>query len=165
MAKAKKQTKQEQEMGADNVTFEEGSGVVDLSGIDEDVKFEVIPRGKYPGVVSAVSFEFSQSSGNPMFSWELEIESGEYKGRKLFYHTVFKGAQGALARTKRTLKIVAPNLVDAQFDPQEVADEGSLLGARVTIVVDIKPYQGEKRNNVKDLLPPTEGGEDFLEGA
>ena len=96
MAKAKKQPKaKEQDMGEDaNVTFEEGSGVVDLSGIDEDVKFEVIPRGKYPGVVSSVEFNFSQSSGNPMFSWELEIEEGHQVACLLRYSPERKVAMG-----------------------------------------------------------------------
>jgi hypothetical protein len=32
-----------------------------------------------------------------------------------------------------------------------------MLGARCRVRVDIRVYNGEKRNDVKDVLPPQEG--------
>ncbi len=145
-----------------NVFFNEDDGTVDLSGVDESVQFEVMPRGKYPVILESLEYKISESGGNPMWSWEMTVTGdGEYAGRKLYYHTVFQGKPGAISRTKRAIKIIAPQYADVKFNPEEVADSGELVGAEFVAQVDIKPYQGEKRNNVKDVLPAT-GGDDFL---
>lgn len=147
----------------DNVVFEEESGLVNLSGVDENMKFETLPRSKYPCTVTALEYRISENGGNPMWAWELEVDSGEHQGAKLFYHTVFKGKPGALARTKRAIGIVAPHLLDSPFNAEAVAGAGELLGTKVVAQTDIRMYQGEKRTNVRDLLPPEEAGEGFLE--
>lgn len=139
----------------------EGGLLIDLTNVEEDAGFEVLPRGIYDCVVSNLSFEYSQASGNPMWTWELEVEEGEFASRKLFTHTVFKGA--GLGRTKRTISRVAPELLEAAFDPEEIADKGTMLGKRCRARVDVKPYEGQPRNNVKDVLPAQGGSsEGFL---
>lgn len=157
MAKAK-EAKGTQEESA-GVDFSDGekseSLVINLNEVG-DSTFEAIPRGMYNCVVDELSFEHSQRSGNPMWSWRLEVEDGDYAGRKLFFHTVFAG--DGLSRTKKTISRVAPELLEGPFNPQEVADNGTLVGRRVKARVDIRPYEGEQRNNVKDLFPPEDGG-------
>ena len=128
--------------------------LVDFNDVD-DSTFEAIPRGQYPCVVDELTFEYSQNSGNPMWSWRLEVEDGEYAGRKLFFHTVFAG--NGLPRTKKTISRVAPELLEGPFDPQQIADDGVLLGRRVKARVDVRMYEGSKRNNVKDLFPSEDG--------
>ena len=137
--------------------------VVNLSGVDEQGDFEVIPRGIYPAVVSDVQFGHSQSSGNPMWTWILEISDGEHEGTKLYSYTVFN--EKGLARAKRTINRVAPELLEGPFSPEQVALDGILLDKPCQIRVDIRPYEGQKRNNVRDILPPAdgqEGGDGFL---
>lgn len=139
--------------------------VVDFSNVGDQAGFVAIPRAIYNAVVDDCTYGISQASSNPMWTWKFEIEDGEHKGRKLFFHSVF--AASSLPRTKKTLGIICPDvLAQGQFSPQAVAESGILLGRRIRIRVDIKPYQGEPRNNVRDVMPPVaeEGGAggDFL---
>jgi len=127
--------------------------VVDFTDVGDQAAFAAVPRGLYDANVDELTFGMSQSSGNPMWTWKFEIESGEHKGRKLFHHSVFTGA--SLPRTKKTLAAVCPDiLAQGRFDAKQVADSGVMLGRRCRIRIDIKKYEGTDRNNVRDVLPP-----------
>lgn len=127
----------------------------------EDQKWELIPRGRLPGVVESLEFLYSESKGNPMWKWELVIEGGDFDGRKLFFHTVFAGA--GLSRTKKTLQRVCPDLVTGDFNPEKIADEEVLVGKKVMIDIGFQRYNKEKRNTVKDIYPGEDS--DFLGAA
>ena len=145
---------------SDAVDFsgEEGEAViVDLSDIDADAGFEVIPRGIYPVTIASLEYALSQRSGKPMWTCQLEIEDGEYASRILFFHISF--SEKALPRTKKTLSRIAPHLLEGPFEPAEIADESTLLGIRCRARVDIRRYDGENRNNVRELLEAGEGDE------
>ncbi len=134
---------------------EGGSVVVDLSGVDEDAGFEVRPRGNYPVEIIEAEFSFSQASGKPMWTLVLEVEEGhEHAGARFWHHVSF--SEKALPRTKKTLSVIAPELLEAPFEPEEIADEGILLGRRCTAKVNIRRYEGENRNNVRELTAPSE---------
>lgn len=134
----------------------EDSGlVVNLADVEEDKGFEVVPRGVYSAVVDSVEFGYSQRSGNPMWTWRFEISDGEYAGRKLFFHSTFN--EGGLPRTKKTLSRVAPELLEGAFSPEAIADDGVLLGKECQLRVDIRKYEGQPRNNVRDVLAPVDG--------
>jgi len=133
--------------------------VVDLNNV-EDVTFEALPRGMYTCEVDTLEFTYSQNSGNPMWTWTLAVADGEYEGRKLFFHTVFAG--NGLPRTKQVISRVAPELMESAFDPVKVADEGSLIGRKVKARVDVRPYEGQQRNNVRDLFAAAEGEDSFV---
>ncbi len=149
MAKAKKKD----DVVVEGVDFTEGEStealVVDFNDVG-DSTFEAIPRAMYNCTVDELTFEHSQRSGNPMWSWRLEVEDGDFAGRKLFFHTVFKG--DALPRTKKTLSRVKAELLEGPFNPEEIANSGEMIGLRVKARVDIRNYEGEPRNNVKDLF-------------
>jgi len=136
---------------------ESGALVVDLSGVSDETELPVIPRGIYNAVVDELTFGYSQSSGNPMWTWRFEIPDGEYTGRKLFFHSPF--VESMLPRVKKVLSRVAPELLSGPFDPEKIADEGVLLGKACRIRVEIKPYEGKARNNVRDVLASEEGGD------
>lgn len=149
MAKAKK------DEGVDFSESAEGESlVVDLNDV-EDTSFEPMPKGMYDCIVDALDFVYSQNSGNPMWTWVLEVQDGEFAGRKLFFHTVFKGA--GLPITKKALQRVAPELLDQPFNPQEVAESGSMIGRPLRARVDVRKYEGEMRNSVKELFAAAEG--------
>jgi hypothetical protein len=146
-----------------NVETEDGNGiVVDLGGVNEEGNFVAMPRGLYDVTVVQLDFGKSQRSNNPMWTWVFEVDGGEFNGRKLFYHTVFN--EGGLPRVKRTLARIQTDdgypqaLLNQKFNPQTVADEGRLLGARAKVRLDIRVYQGKKGNDVKDVLPPGPAG-------
>lgn len=145
---------------SESVQFEDDEdvgGLVDLSDYEEDVGFEVMPRGTYPVVVEEAEYRTS-SSGNKMISLTLTVEEGEYANRKLFTHIVF--AEKTMGRAKkmiRTLGLV--HLLEQKFNPAKEAD--SFVGARARARVGIKLYEGEKRNEVKQLLPAGESGDAF----
>lgn len=127
--------------------------VVDFTNVGDQAGFVAIPRGIYNATVDDCTYGISQASSNPMFTWKFEVSDGEHKGRKLFFHTVLTAAQAP--RAKKVLGVICPDvLANGAFKPKELAESGILLGRQLRIRVDIKPYQGEPRNNVRDVLPP-----------
>ena len=136
--------------------------VVDLEDVNEDVQYEAIPPGIYDAVVDEVEFTHSQRSGNPMWTWRFRIVGGEYDGRTLFYHTVF--TEKGLPRTKRTLVRIAPDIPLRGLKPKEIAESGVLVGRACRLRVRVRPYEGEMRNEVREVLPPAEDANSFLEG-
>lgn len=170
--RAKSEAGEEKEGGAGAAAGEEaalfeGDGSdgfeLDLNDVDENAGgFTAIPRGNYQAIVDDVIYGNSQRSGNPMWTWTFEVCEGEYTGRKLFFHSPF--TPNMISRVKRVLTRVAPELANTKFNPKEVAESGALLGKRATLRVDVRKYEGENRNNVKDVLPPQDGnaGGDFL---
>lgn len=139
--------------------------VVDLSGVDEDGRPEALPRGIYDAIVDDLTFDHSQASGNPMWTWVLKIEGGEFDGRTLYYHTVF--TEKAVARVKRALKNLqtedgyAQELLGTPFSAEEVADGGRLIGGRCRLKVTTRKYEDRLTNNVQDLLAPAAGDDGF----
>jgi len=145
------------------VGFEAGgdSAMVDLDSV-EDAKFEVLPRGMYEVRVSDLTFDYSQASGNPMWTWELEVDGGDHSGRKLFFHTVFSGK--GLPMTKRILQRIIPEIASKPFNPEEVANGQSIIGLTLKAKVAIKRYEGQPRNNVQDMFPSEGTSGNFLGG-
>jgi len=69
-----------------------------------------------------------------------------------------------MPRVKKVISRVAPELLNGPFKPEEIANSGVLVGKPVRVRLDIKPYEGKPRNNVRDVLPPDEGaGGSFLQ--
>lgn len=133
------------------VDFSEGDSlVIDFNDV-EDTSFEALPRGSYPCVIAECDFTYSQASGNPMWTMQLEVSEGEYAGRKLFNHLVFKGA--GLGITKQNLTRIAPELMEGPFDPRDEAIIASMLGKEVVAKVTVRDWEGSKRNNVQGLYP------------
>lgn len=133
------------------VDFSEGeSMLVDFSNV-EDVSFEVLPAGMYECVIAECNFTHSQSSGNAMWTLVLEVEGGDHAGRKLYTHWVFEGK--GLPMTKRLVKRIAPELLEAPFDPEDDEITSSMIGRQLKAKVAVGMYQGNKNNNVKDLFP------------
>jgi hypothetical protein len=138
----------------------EGSMTIDLTNVQEDVGFDVLPKAVYPFVVENAEYKISQSGGNPMISLTLEIEEGSYKGRKLFTHVVF--SPKAMPMAKRTIaRLGLSSLLEGPFNPEEVVDQ--FIGARGRARVTIEKWEGEDTNRVKAILPAG-GGDEFAEG-
>jgi hypothetical protein len=160
---AKKATAEaEVDFSDEEVGLGEGSMTVDLSGVDESGDFPVVPRGLYPCYIHDCVFKYSEASGNPMWELTLQVVPGhEYENSRFWFYITFH--EEGLPRAKKAIARFAPELLEGPFDPEVVAEEGTLLERRLRAKVDIRPYQGKKRNNVKDILPAEEG-DAFLEG-
>lgn len=145
--------------GTDN-----GGLVFNLEDVKEDAGFELLPKGNYPAVVDELEFTES-STGNPMFAAKFKVTEGEFEGRVLFDYWVLggKGAEFGLGKLKKFLTRVVPETNLAAFNPQAFADEGTAIGRELVVSVKIQTqkkgeYKGEKRNQVADILAPSNDG-------
>lgn len=137
------------------VDFSEGDSlVVDFDNVEEAPEFEALPRGIYLCTIAECEFTYSQSSGNPMWTLQMEVTEGEYAGRILYSHLVFKGK--GLPFTKRQLNRIAPDIVSGPFDIQDADVIAQMLGRRLKAKVTIRKYDDgtgpRDTNNVRDLL-------------
>jgi len=146
---------------SESAAFDEGM-VIDLSNVDPEAGgFAVMPRGMYNCVVDDLTFGPSQRSGNPMWTWTFEVEGGDYAGRKLWFYSPF--TEDMKPRITKVLSRIAPELLSGPFSPGDIAAQGTLVGKRAKLRVDIRKYEGKDRNNVRDILPPEQAdGGDFL---
>lgn len=135
--------------------FEEGGGlVVDLTGVQE-AKYELVPKGIYSGEIDSCEYKDSKAGAKMWETWIRITGEGDYVNRKLPYYFSFSAK--ALPFTKAALAKVAPELLQGKFNPQQIADEGTMLGKKVRFRVVIKEYEGEDRSNIGALLPAVEG--------
>lgn len=134
--------------------FQEGESlIVDLANVEE-LKFDLIPKGVYNAEVDELTFGKSKSSGAAMFTWIFRITEGDYAGRKLYYYTSFSNK--ALKGTKTSLVRIDAEIFSGQFNPQEVAESGKLLGKPVRIKISHEERQdnGELQARVQNIMPP-----------
>ena len=138
--------------------------VFNLEGVEEQTAFEVIPKGTYAAVVD--SFEFGESkSGNSMITVIYELTDPEYAGRKIYDWMVLggNGAKFGLAKVKKFLVRVCPEIPIGSFNPTEVSEEGTTIGKECMVTLKIQTqksgdYKGEKRNTVNDILAADNAG-------
>jgi hypothetical protein len=142
----------------------EGTHVVDVDSI-EAAKFELLPKGWYAAQIVQHDYVLSQSSGQPMWTLQLELNvPGADKPRKMYYHMSW--APGAAPYTKTlTEKVFADVLVNPNYrtasnklDIKKIGDEAAFVGRDVEVNVQTQKYEGELRNQAKTLRLPTGAG-------
>lgn len=155
------------------VDYEDGEGMmVDMGAVGDVAKYPVHPRGIYEAELIEMEYGQSQRSGNNMWTtiWELtdpKLADDKGKRPRQWVHLTFN--DGGLPRVKQFLARIKCDdeanltLLKGKFNAAKVADEGTLLGARARLKLDIRRYQGANRNNVRDILPPSNasGGTGF----
>lgn len=142
-------------------TSEEDSMVLNLEGVSEEMpEFEALPPGVYDCIVENAEFKVSQS-GNPMIAWQFRCIDPEYENRLLFYHTVLNKEAGQ-GRLKRILVRVCPDVPLGNFSPKNFCEQGLALGLPCRVKVRVRPYEGKRRNDVTDVLPPLAAGDGFM---
>lgn len=128
---------------------------LDLDNVSEKQgTFEALPKGTYDAVVDDVEFGDS-SKGSPMLTWKFRVDHEEYGKRTFFFYTVLDQEFGKAA-LKRTILALDLDVNMANFDPAEFADEGEAIGLPCQVKLGIQKYEGEKRNNVKEVLAAAE---------
>lgn len=137
--------------------------VFNLTDVEEDKKFELIPKGTYPAVVDDLTYGNS-SNGNPMITVVYSITDPEYENRKIYDFMVLggDGKEFGLSKLKKFLVRVCPGTDISSFNPQAFADNGEGIGRECRIALKIQTqkkgeYKGEKRNQVSDILAPESG--------
>lgn len=132
--------------------------VFDLTGVEEDKTFEVIPKGTYDAIVDELDFGDSKA-GNPMVTVKYALTGGEYDKRVVFDYWVLsgKGAEFGQSKLKKFLVRVCPEVDLAHFNPKDFSDAGTAVGRELRLTLGIQTqksgeYKGEKRNTVKDIL-------------
>lgn len=131
--------------------------VLDLGGVNEEMPtFQPLPPGIYNCVVENAEFSRSKNN-NPMITWVFRVVDAENEGRLLFYHTVLNTEAG-LAKLKRLLLRICPDVELTSFRPKAFCEEGVALGRACRVKVRIRNYQGKPSNDVTDVLPSAEGG-------
>lgn len=143
---------------------DEGGMVFNLDNVEDKKTFELLPKGTYSAVVDSLEFGNS-SKGNPMITVVYSLTDAEYENRRLYDYMVLKGdgAEFGLAKLKKFLIRVCPEVSTSSFNPQSFADEGVAIGRECQVMVKIQTqksgdYKGEKRNQVADVLAPDNAG-------
>lgn len=157
MAKAKETPEFDPADGGEG-SFEAGdtSVMVDLTGTEE-ATFEAVPKGIYMGVIEECTFAHSQNSGQPMWAMRLNVTEGEMEGRKVFDNISF--SPKALPFTKKSLAVIAPELLGGPFNPAEVAP--SMEGKIVKFRTKMQKYEGRDTSKLAEYLTVEES---FLGG-
>ena len=132
--------------------------VLDLSEVPDNVVYELWPAGTYDAVVDNVEAGRSQRSNNPMLTWHLKVRNSEGKERTFYYFTplIDKG----LPRVKRAIARIDPEYIMSSFKPSAAGDH--FAGKPCQVKIKVSTYEGQRRNQVSDILAPREGMDDFL---
>jgi hypothetical protein len=134
--------------------------VINLEDAPDAPEREVLPAGLYNGYVDTV--EYGRGGKGPMLTWLLRVyrlDDGEEV--PLYFWTSF--SEGAIGRSKKTLKRLAPDLDFRSFNPHQAQDIFGGMNVRVRVRVRNNPpdhdYPGPQ-NQVRDIEPAPES---FLE--
>jgi hypothetical protein len=141
------------------VVFEEGGSLVINLAETEEAKFELLPRGVFPGEIDEFSFGLSENSNAPMFTCVVALTHPDHDGTKV--RTYFSFSKKALPFTKRGLKQLAPDIDwESPFNPEEIERSGTMLNRKVDVYIthEKDDQSGEKRHRVQRLVPQKEGG-------
>lgn len=134
--------------------------VLDLTDVDENKGFELMPKGEYDAIVDNIEYGYSNSSGNAMLTWTFKVAGGDFDNRKLFWYTVLSTDMGK-AQLKKALLRICPNIDMSKFNPKVFAETGEPIGLPCKLKVGIqkaKPGSGySDKNSVQDILPLSGG--------
>ena len=123
----------------------------DMTGVEENTDFPLLPQGLYSCRVSNVEDGYSQA-GDPMIKVTLEVISGEYVGRLAFDRILFpkKGskAEKILGRSKHFL-----HSIDEPYEGAFVIDSDNWIGKKCDVFILHREYEGKTYANVRGYDP------------
>ncbi len=135
----------------DALEMSEGtSTMVDFTNV-EDNKFEILPKGPQNCTIIANEFKYS-AKGNAMWAMQLEVNEGDYEGRRLFFHITF--SEKAMGFAKESLQNLGRGdlLEGGQFDCADPEVVASFENLAVTANVTVGTYNGDATNNVRKVI-------------
>lgn len=120
--------------------------------------FDPLPDGTYD-LICIETTPTESATNKPMIKAKYQVETGPSVGKKVFTQYTFSPeSDTALAIFFRQM---AFHGLDAAFFAAQPAWEtvaASLVGRRVRMQLDQREWQGQMRNNVKQVMPPSDGG-------
>lgn len=126
----------------------------DMTNTEAEDGYPVVAKGNYDALIDAAEYQISKNSGNPMWKLTHLITEASVadKNLKVFSYTVFK--QDQMGRVKATLeKLGQGNLLTADFNPKQIADDGVLVGSAHRVRLDIrKSDEYGDSNEVKKIM-------------
>lgn len=151
--------------GAMNLGADNNGLVFNLNDVDDKVGgFEPLPKGTYNAIVEEMEFKESKS-GNPMIAVKYTVTDEEYENRVLFDYWVLSGngSEFGLAKLKKFLVRICPEVDLGSFNPESFCDEGIAINKEVALKVKVQTqkkgdYKGEKRNQVTEVVAPETNG-------
>jgi len=146
----------ERTMLADNGEgVEEQDWNFDFSGVNENQMGEVWSNGIYPAIIEDAVFSLAKASGNPMITCTWQISDPETGKTKKGWDRLVLG-ETTMSRVKRTLLRIAPELIEdgRTFNPRR--DAGELIGRAGQVKLGTSNYEGQVRNEIKEVLAPAE---------
>lgn len=122
---------------------------------DSASAFELLPVGPY--LVEVLETEATQTAnGKAMIKVTLKIVEGPYANRRLWTNFVVSPENKvALAIFFRQMAALGLDRNYMLTDPTEAQVAQALLGRRAIADVVMRKYQGEDRNDVKNIRKPT----------
>ncbi len=138
---------------------QDGAGLVlDLENV-EAAKFDVVPAGIYDAIVEDCEFK-TASTGSPMLvvKFRTQVPEGKPGYNRLFFNNFVLNHAFGLQRLKAFLQRIAPEYPLTGFNPQAFADSGVVVGRACRIRINIKANNGQKQNNITEVLEGAPGG-------
>lgn len=144
----------------EELKMENAGFVLNLNDVDASKvsKFEVLPKGDYEAIIDDCEFGYSKNSGAPMLTWKFKLTDPEFNNRTFFFYTTLNKDFG-IAMLKKVLMVSGAQVDMSCLNPQELAESGETIGLPIKVKLGIQTYEGEKRNNVKDVDVSSEGAE------
>lgn len=125
---------------------------MDLSDTPSGMGFDPIPAGEYPAQIVGTDLTRSQND-DLMLNLTWQVMEGDHAERLVFDRVMLSGSDKSVAFGKRKIKTIADAI--GHPNPNRVEDTEELHGRPCLIVVAIKPYNGEDRNEVRNYKPIT----------
>jgi hypothetical protein len=105
-----------------------------------------IPPGDYPAKIVEVEETESESSGNRMLVWRLQITDGKYEGKKLLTRTVI--TPKALWRLRNLIEATGSTVPDKAVNLRP----NKYVGEEIGIVVDDDEYENRVYSDIRDFV-------------
>lgn len=111
----------------------------DSTNIDPAPRFDPIPAGDYPAIVTASQMKQTKTGTGSYLELELQIQDGEFSGRKLFDRLNLDN------ENRQTVEIAQRQLsqICHAVGVLQVADSEQLHFKPLTAIVALKPAKGE----------------------
>lgn len=125
---------------------------VDFGDVPEASGFEAIPRGRYDVIVDQVELKDSNSSEYKYLNWQLSVADGPFAKRKLWYVTSFHPESAPMMRRVLASAGVPAGVKFKVDRGSKLLLEPDVVGLAGVAKVGTRVYDGDVKNNVKDLV-------------